>query len=102
MKAIVIEHPGGPEVLQLKEIPTPEPRSGWVLIKIKAFGLNRSEMYTRQGHSGDAVPFPRVLQGLRTMHLGMPEALHRDRNGGQSGHGIHKDPDRQLLGSPWL
>ncbi len=61
MKAIVVEQPGGPEVLQLKDVPTPEPRSGWVLIKIKAFGLNRSEMYTRQGHSGDAVPFPRVL-----------------------------------------
>ena len=61
MKAIVIEHPGGPEVLKLKEIPIPEPKAGWVLIKIKAFGLNRSEMYTRQGHSGDAVPFPRVL-----------------------------------------
>jgi len=61
MKAIVVEQPGGPEVLQLKEIPTPVPRPGWVLIKIKAFGLNRSEMYTRQGQSGDQVPFPRVL-----------------------------------------
>jgi NADPH:quinone reductase-like Zn-dependent oxidoreductase len=61
MKAIVVEQPGEPEVLQLEEISTPDPRSGWVLIKIRAFGLNRSEMYTRQGHSGDAVPFPRVL-----------------------------------------
>ena len=61
MKAIVVEQPGRPEVLQLKEIPTPDPQPGWVLIKIKAFGLNRSEMYSRQGHSGDAVTFPRVL-----------------------------------------
>jgi len=61
MKAIVVEQPGRPEVLQLKEIPTPDPRPGWILIKIRAFGLNRSEMYTRQGHSGDAVTFPRVL-----------------------------------------
>jgi len=61
MKAIVVEQPGGPEVLKLKEIPTPAPKPGWVLIKIKAFGLNRSEMYTRQGQSGDQVPFPRVL-----------------------------------------
>lgn len=61
MKAIVVEQPGRPEVLQLKEIPTPDPRPGWVLIKIRAFGLNRSEMYSRQGHSGDAVTFPRVL-----------------------------------------
>ena len=61
MKAIVIENPGGPEVLQIREIPRPEPKPGWVLIQVKAFGLNRSEMFTRQGHSGDAVVFPRVL-----------------------------------------
>ena len=51
MKAIVVEQAGGPEVLQIRDIPKPEPRSGWVLIKVKAFGLNRSEMFTRQGHS---------------------------------------------------
>ena len=42
-------------------LPDPEPRPGWVKIRIQAFGLNRSELYTRQGHSGDAAPFPRVL-----------------------------------------
>ncbi len=56
-----MEHPGGPEVLELREVPDPEPRPGWVLIRVRAFGINRSELYTRQGHSGDAVPFPRVL-----------------------------------------
>lgn len=60
MKAVVVEQPGGPEVLQIKEIPRPSPRRGWVLIKVKAFGLNRSEMFTRQGHS-PSVRFPRVL-----------------------------------------
>lgn len=61
MKAIIVDQPGGPEVLKIRDIPTPSPHSGWVLIQIKAFGLNRSEMFTRQGHSGDAVQFPRVL-----------------------------------------
>ena len=61
MKAIVVETPGNPELLRYREIPRPEPRSGWALIRVKAFGLNRSEMFTRQGHSGDAVRFPRVL-----------------------------------------
>lgn len=60
MKAAVVEQPGGPEVLQIKELPVPDPKPGWVLIKVKAFGLNRSEMYTRQGHS-PGVRFPRVL-----------------------------------------
>jgi len=60
MRAAIVEQPGGPEVLQIKEIPVPSPRPGWVLIGVKAFGLNRSEMYTRQGHS-PSVRFPRVL-----------------------------------------
>ncbi len=60
MKAIVVEQAGPPEVLQLRTLPRPQPRSGWVLIQVKAFGLNRSEMFTRQGHSPD-VKFPRIL-----------------------------------------
>ncbi|MCP4164303.1 MAG: alcohol dehydrogenase catalytic domain-containing protein [Chloroflexi bacterium] len=55
-----MEEAGDPEVLKLKEIPRPVPQPGWVLLKVKSFGLNRSEMYTRQGHSPD-VQFPRVL-----------------------------------------
>lgn len=39
----------------------PEARSGWVLVQIHAFGLNRAELITRAGGSGDAVRFPRVL-----------------------------------------
>jgi NADPH2:quinone reductase len=61
MKAIIVEQPGPPEVLQVRDIPRPAARPGWVLVHVKAFGLNRSEMYTRQGHSGPAVKFPRVL-----------------------------------------
>ncbi len=61
MKAIVVDQPGPPEVLQIREIATPVAKSDWVLVRVKAFGLNRSEMFTRQGHSGAAVKFPRVL-----------------------------------------
>jgi len=60
MKAIRVHRPGGPEVLEIEEIPRPEPRAGWVRIRVRAFGLNRSELFTRQGHS-PAVRFPRVL-----------------------------------------
>lgn len=60
MKAIRVHHAGGPEVLQIEEISRPLPRSGWVLIQVKAFGLNRSELFTRQGFS-PSVQFPRVL-----------------------------------------
>ena len=60
MRAIVIEKPGGPEVLRLEERPVPNPEPGFVLIQVKAFGLNRSELFTRQGHS-PSVQFPRIL-----------------------------------------
>lgn len=60
MRAIIVEHSGPPEVFQIKQIQRPEPETGWVLVRVKAFGLNRSEMFTRQGHSPD-VEFPRIL-----------------------------------------
>lgn len=61
MKAIVIHEIGGPEVLKIEERPIPAIETGKVLIQIKAFGLNRSEMFTRLGHSKGKVFFPRVL-----------------------------------------
>jgi NADPH:quinone reductase-like Zn-dependent oxidoreductase len=60
MKAAVIHEPGGPDVLKIENLPIPVPRPGQVLIRVKAFGINRSEMFTRQGHS-PGVRFPRVL-----------------------------------------
>ncbi|KAF7985167.1 hypothetical protein HWV62_7750 [Athelia sp. TMB] len=40
--------------------PAPSPKAGHVLIQVKAFGLNRSELFTRQGHS-PGIKYPRVL-----------------------------------------
>src|SRR5579872_4092415 len=60
MKAAVIHEAGGPEVLRIESLPIPAPKHGEVLIRVKAFGLNRSELFTRQGHSPN-VKFPRVL-----------------------------------------
>ncbi|MCV6638940.1 zinc-binding dehydrogenase [Candidatus Albibeggiatoa sp. nov. NOAA] len=61
MRAYVMSRAGDPDVLELKDVPDPQPKKGWVVIQIKGFGLNRSELYTRQGHSGDAVSLPRIL-----------------------------------------
>jgi NADPH:quinone reductase-like Zn-dependent oxidoreductase len=60
MRAAVIHHPGGPEVLKIEHRAVPMARAGEVLIKVEAFGLNRSELFTRQGHS-PGVTFPRIL-----------------------------------------
>ncbi len=62
MKAAVIHEAGEPDVLKLETRPIPLPGKGEVLIRVKAFGLNRSELFTRQGHSPrSAVRFPRIL-----------------------------------------
>ena len=60
MKAAVVHEAGGPEVLKIESLPIRTPPTGEVLIRVKAFGLNRSELFTRQGHS-PSVTFPRVL-----------------------------------------
>ncbi len=60
MRAAVLDAPGPPEALQIRDIPIPQPQAGQVLIQVKAFGLNRSELHTRLGLA-DGVTFPRVL-----------------------------------------
>lgn len=60
MKAAVIREAGGPDVFKIESLPIPTPRKGEVLIRVKAFGLNRAELFMRQGHSPD-VKFPLVL-----------------------------------------
>lgn len=60
MKAAVIYQAGGPDALIIEERPIPTPGEGQVLIRVKAFGLNRSELMTRKGYS-PGVRFPRVL-----------------------------------------
>lgn len=59
MRAVVIHEPGPPEVLKVEDRPVPLAGAGQVLIRVEAFGLNRSEMFTRQGHS-TGVLFPRI------------------------------------------
>jgi NADPH:quinone reductase len=60
MRAVVLDAPGPPEALAIRDLPMPTPRPGWVLIEVKAFGLNRSELHTRLGLA-EGVTFPRVL-----------------------------------------
>ena len=60
MKAIVIYEPGGPDKLLYTLVPTPTVKPGWSLVKIAAFGINHSEIFTRKGQS-PSVKFPRIL-----------------------------------------
>ena len=59
MRAVVLDAPGPPEALVIRELPVPVPAPGQVLIRVVAFGLNRSELHLRLGLAENAT-FPRV------------------------------------------
>lgn len=59
MRAVVLDAPGPPEALVIRELPVPVPAPGQVLIRVRAFGLNRSELHLRLGLAEGAT-FPRV------------------------------------------
>jgi NADPH:quinone reductase len=61
MRAVVLDAVPAPSAaLAVRERPVPRPEPGWVLIEVKAFGLNRSELMTRLGLADPEVTFPRV------------------------------------------
>jgi len=49
MRAVVIARPGGPEVLEVQERPTPMPRAGEILVRVRATAINRADLLQRQG-----------------------------------------------------
>ena len=61
MKAAIIHEFGDFDVLKYEEVPTPEPRSGHVLVKVLAAGVNRLDHYLREGSVVPELPFPHIL-----------------------------------------
>jgi NADPH2:quinone reductase len=57
MQAIRVAAPGGPEALQIEEVPTPEPGPGQVRIRVEAAGVNFVEVYQRKGQYKMPLPF---------------------------------------------
>jgi NADPH:quinone reductase len=57
MKAIELTETGGPEVMHLREIPTPTPQQDEVLIRIAVTGVNFIDLYVREGRYGNQLPF---------------------------------------------
>src|SRR6478609_6394890 len=64
MKAIVITHPGAPEVLQIAERPAPAIAAGEVLIKVAAAGINRPDIFQRKGNYPPPAGAPADIPGL--------------------------------------
>ena len=81
MKAAVSTKSGNPSVLEIQEKPIPAIKEGWVLIKVKAFGLNRSELFTRRGDSPN-VKFPRI-QGIECVGIVEEDSTGTHKKGHQ-------------------
>lgn len=60
MKAVVVRKPGDSSVLEVTQVAKPSLKPAWSLVKVMGFGINRSEIFTRQGLS-PSVNFPRIL-----------------------------------------
>ena len=57
MKAIQIKQPGGPEAMELVELPVPEPKANEAVVKLAASGVNFIDVYQREGRYKVALPF---------------------------------------------
>src|SRR5213595_646855 len=61
MRQVWITRKGGPEVLEVRESPDPQPKAGEVRIRVRAAGVNFADVMTRVGLYPDAPPLPCVV-----------------------------------------
>ncbi len=67
MKAIQVKHPGGPEVLELVELPVPKPKANEAVVKIAASGVNYIDVNLRSGAYKAPLPFIAGQEGCGTV-----------------------------------
>ncbi len=97
MKQVWITKAGDPDVLEIREAPTPTPGPGEVLIRVEASGINFADIMARQGLYPDAPPLPAVVgyevagvieavgEGVTDMKVG-DDVLAMTRFGGYASH----------------
>lgn len=64
MRAVVIREPGGPEVLEMRRVPRPEPGPGEILVRVSASGVNRADLLQRRGGHPAPPGSPRDIPGM--------------------------------------
>src|SRR5579872_2682598 len=64
MKAVWISRPGGPEVLEIREVAQPEAIADQVLVRVHASALNRADLLQRQGRYPAPPGFPQEIPGI--------------------------------------
>lgn len=76
MRAAVITKPGGPEVLEIRDRPTPIPKSNEILVRVRATALNRADLLQREGNYPAPPGSPADIPGME--FAGEVEALGAD------------------------
>jgi NADPH2:quinone reductase len=64
MRAVVITRPGGPDVLEVQERPTPQPGLGQVRVRVHASALNRADLHQRMGNYPAPPGVPADIAGM--------------------------------------
>lgn len=64
MRAVIITQPGGPEVLQLGDVATPEPGAHEVRVRVHATAINRADLLQRRGNYPPPAGVPANVPGL--------------------------------------
>jgi putative PIG3 family NAD(P)H quinone oxidoreductase len=110
MKAIVISRFGGPEVLELREVPTPAPTRGDVRVRVRATAINRADLLQRAGFYPAPPDSPQDIPGLEfageidAVGEGVTEWAPGDRVAGLCGGGAYAEavvvPSRTLARLP--
>jgi NADPH2:quinone reductase len=67
VRAVVVEQPGGPEVLEVKDVEAPTPAPGEVLVQVAASGVNFIDTYQRSGYYQKPLPFIGGSEGAGTV-----------------------------------
>lgn len=67
MQAIQIQQNGGPEVMELRDLPTPAPGSGEALVRLEASGVNFIDVYFREGRYPAPLPYTLGQEGAGTI-----------------------------------
>ncbi len=86
MKAIVITKPGEPEVLQIQEREKPQPKPNEVLIRVKAAGVNRPDIFQRKGNYPPPPDMPQDIPGLEVS--GIVESIGAEVQQWQTGDAV--------------
>src|SRR5260370_33073449 len=64
MRAVIITRPGGPEVLEIQDVETPQPTGDQVRVRVRASGINRADLLQRAGGYPAPAGSPANIPGL--------------------------------------